>query len=52
MKPEQDSLLSPIDIRTHLASTELFKAVEESVLDQVIQKIEWVRLPGGWVNAL
>lgn len=44
---EQNPQLSPIEIRTRLASTELFKTLEQSVLDEIATQVEVIRVPGG-----
>ena len=44
---EQGTSLSLLDIRGHLASTELFKTLEEHVLDEIATQVEIIRVPGG-----
>ena len=44
---EQNPQSSSIDIKAHLASTELFKTLEESVLDEITSQVEVIRVPGG-----
>ena len=45
--PEHGPLLSSTDIKSHLASTELFKSLDESVLDEITTQVNVIRVPGG-----
>ncbi|UCE64276.1 MAG: cyclic nucleotide-binding domain-containing protein, partial [Nitrospirota bacterium] len=38
---------SPSEIRSHLASTELFQTLDESILDEITTQVEVIRVPGG-----
>ena len=45
--PEHGPLLSSTDIKSHLASTELFHTLDESVLDEITTQVNVIRVPGG-----
>ena len=45
--PEHGPLFSSIDIKSHLASTELFKTLDGSVLDEITTQVKVIRVPGG-----
>ena len=47
LKHEPDPQLSSVNIKAHLASTELFKNLEETVLDEMATQVEIIRVPGG-----
>ena len=44
---KKDPQLLTIDVKTHLASTELFKGLEESILAEIANLVEVIRVPGG-----
>ena len=47
LKHEPDPQLSSVNIKAHLVSTELFKNLEEAVLDEMATQVEIIRVPGG-----
>jgi len=47
LKHEPDPQLSSVNIKAHLVSTELFKNLEEAVLDEMAMQVEIIRVPGG-----
>jgi NTE family protein/lysophospholipid hydrolase len=38
---------SPSEIKSHLASTELFQTLDETILDEITTQVEVLRVPGG-----
>ena len=38
---------SPAEIKSHLASTELFQTLEEHILNEIATQVEVIRVPGG-----
>jgi NTE family protein/lysophospholipid hydrolase len=38
---------SPSEVKSHLASTELFQTLDESILDEITTQVEVIRVPGG-----
>ena len=47
LKHEPDPQLSSVNIKAHLVSTELFKNLEDAVLDEMATQVEIIRVPGG-----
>ena len=38
---------SPHEIKSHLASTELFQTLDQSILEEITKQVEVIRVPGG-----